>query len=127
MIIKLIVTFLVFCALLYVLKQALKDFEIETGAIPVVALVLVGVNIVVGFLLGGTATIFNVLTLGIVKTILNFITIGLFGILVSFIFNVIIFYVADKLTDRLTLRSSQTLLASAAALQLANYILYKVF
>ncbi|MBS0617529.1 MAG: hypothetical protein JSR44_05030 [Spirochaetes bacterium] len=127
MLIKLIVTFLVFCALLYVLKKALKDFEIEMGAIPVVALILVGVNIVVGFLLGGTATVLNILTLGIVKAILNFITIGLFGVLIGFIFNVIIFFAADKLTDRLTIRSFQTLLVSAAALQLANYILHKIF
>lgn len=45
----------------------------------------------------------NLLTLGILKKVLNFISLGLFSLLVGFIFNVIIFWVADKLTDRLAI------------------------
>ncbi|MFZ5629253.1 MAG: hypothetical protein ACOY5B_09020 [Spirochaetota bacterium] len=127
MIIKLIVMFALFCALLYLLNKAMPDFHIEMGAIPVVALVLVGVNVVVGFLLGGTASVLNILTLGIVKWILQIITLGLFGLIVSFVFNVIIFWVADKLTDKLTIKSVRTLLVSAAALQFTNFLLNKVF
>ncbi len=127
MIIKLIVMFALFCALLYLLNKAMPDFHIEMGAIPVVALILVGVNVVVGALLGGTATVLNVLTLGIIKWILQFITLGLFGLLVSFLFNVIIFWVADKLTDRLTVKSVKTLLVSAAALQFTNFLLNRFF
>lgn len=127
MVIKLIVMFALFCALLYLLNKAMPDFHIEMGAIPVVALILVGVNVVVGALLGGTATVLNVLTLGIIKWILQFITLGLFGLLVSFIFNVIIFWVADKLTDRLTIKTMRTLLVSAGALQFTNFLLNRVF
>lgn len=127
MIIKLIVMFALFCALLYLLNKAMPDFHIEMGAIPVVALILVGVNVVVGFLLGGTASVLNILTLGIVKWILQVITLGLFGLIVSFVFNVIIFWVADKLTDRLTIKSVRTLLVSAAALQFTNFLLNKLF
>ncbi len=127
MIFKLIVMFALFCALLYLLNKAMPDFHIEMGAIPVVGLILVGVNVVVGFLLGGTASVLNILTLGIVKWILQIITLGLFGLIVSFIFNVIIFWVADKLTDRLTIKSVRTLLVSAAALQFTNFLLNKVF
>lgn len=127
MVIKLIVMFALFCALLYLLNKAMPDFHIEMGAIPVVALILVGVNVVVGALLGGTATVLNVLTLGIIKWILQFITLGLFGFLVSFIFNVIIFWVADKLTDRLTIKTMRTLLVSAGALQFTNFLLNRVF
>lgn len=127
MIIKLIVMFALFCALLYLLNKAMPDFHIEAGAIPVVALVLVGVNVVVGFLLGGMASVLNILTLGIVKWILQLITLGLFGLLVSFVFNVIIFWVADKLTDRLTIKSVRTLLVSAAALQFTNFLLNRFF
>lgn len=127
MIIKLIVMFALFCALLYLLNKAMPDFHIEAGAIPVVALILVGVNVVVGFLLGGMASVLNILTLGIVKWILQLITLGLFGLLVSFVFNVIIFWVADKLTDRLTIKSVRTLLVSAAALQFTNFLLNRFF
>ncbi|HMV36443.1 MAG TPA: hypothetical protein PKM44_00095 [Turneriella sp.] len=127
MVIKLIVMFALFCALLYLLNKAMPDFHIEMGAIPVVALILVGVNVVVGALLGGTATVLNVLTLGIIKWILQFITLGLFGLLVSFVFNVIIFWVADKLTDRLTIKTMRTLLVSAGALQFTNFLLNRVF
>ena len=127
MVIKLIVMFALFCALLYLLNKAMPDFHIEMGAIPVVALILVGVNVVVGALLGGTATVLNVLTLGIIKWILQFITLGLFGLLVSFTFNVIIFWVADKLTDRLTIKTMRTLLVSAGALQFTNFLLNRVF
>jgi uncharacterized membrane protein YvlD (DUF360 family) len=119
--------FALFCALLYLLNKAMPDFHIEMGAIPVVALILVGVNVVVGFLLGGMASVLNILTLGIVKWILQLITLGLFGLLVSFVFNVIIFWVADKLTDRLTIKSVRTLLVSAAALQFTNFLLNKLF
>jgi uncharacterized membrane protein YvlD (DUF360 family) len=119
--------FALFCALLYLLNKAMPDFHIEMGAIPVVALILVGVNVVVGFLLGGTASVLNILTLGIVKWILQVITLGLFGLIVSFVFNVIIFWVADKLTDRLTIKSVRTLLVSAAALQFTNFLLNKLF
>lgn len=127
MMIKLIVMFALFCALLYLLNKAMPDFHIEAGAIPVVALILVGVNVVVGFLLGGMASVLNILTLGIVKWILQLITLGLFGLLVSFVFNVIIFWVADKLTDRLTIKSVRTLLVSAAALQFTNFLLNRFF
>lgn len=127
MIIKLIAMFALFCVLLYLLNKAMPEFHIKTGAIPVVALILVGVNVVVGFLLGGTASVLNILTLGIVKWILQIITLGLFSLLVNFVFNVIIFWVADKLTDRLTIKSGKTLLVSAAALQFTNYLLGRLF
>lgn len=127
MIIKLAVMFALFCALLYILNKIMPDFQIEMGAVPIVALILVGVNVVVGFLLGGTASIFNLLTLGIVKFVVNLITLGLFSVIISFIFNVIIFYLADRLTDRLTIKSTKTLLVSAAALQFTNFLLNKVF
>jgi uncharacterized membrane protein YvlD (DUF360 family) len=78
-----------------------------------------------GFLLGGTATVLNIATFSIVKKLLNFISLGLFSLLVSFIFNVIIFWVADKLTDRLTIKSARTLMVSAAALQFTNFIIRK--
>lgn len=55
MLIQLLLMFAVFCVLLYALNKAMPDFHIEVGAIPVAALILVGVNVVVGFLLGGTA------------------------------------------------------------------------
>lgn len=125
MLIQLIVMFGVFCLLLYALNKAMPDFLIEAGAIPVAALILVGVNVVVGFLLGGTATVLNIATFSIVKKLLNFISLGLFSLLVSFIFNVIIFWVADKLTDRLTIKSARTLMVSAAALQFTNFIIRK--
>jgi uncharacterized membrane protein YvlD (DUF360 family) len=92
-----------------------------------VALILVGVNVIVGALLGGTASILNILTLGIVKWILQILTLGLFGLLVSFVFNVIIFWVADKLTDRLKIKNLKTLLLSAAALQFTNFLLNRFF
>jgi|JI8StandDraft_1071087.scaffolds.fasta_scaffold50802_2 uncharacterized membrane protein YvlD (DUF360 family) len=125
MLIQLLLMFAVFCVLLYALNKAMPDFHIEVGAIPVAALILVGVNVVVGFLLGGTASVMNLLTLGILKKVLNFISLGLFSLLVGFIFNVIIFWVADKLTDRLTIKSARTLMVSAAALQFTNFILRK--
>jgi len=125
MLIQLLLMFAVFCLLLYALNKAMPDFHIEVGAIPVAALILVGVNVVVGFLLGGTASVMNLLTLGILKKVLNFISLGLFSLIVGFIFNVIIFWVADKLTDRLTIKSARTLMVSAAALQFTNFILRK--
>ena len=125
MLIQLLLMFAVFCVLLYALNKAMPDFHIEVGAIPVAALILVGVNVVVGFLLGGTASVMNLLTLGILKKVLNFISLGLFSLLVGFIFNVIIFWVADKLTDRLTIKSARTLMVSAAALQFTNFNLRK--
>ncbi len=125
MLIQLIVMFAVFCLLLYALNKSMPDFHIEAGAIPVAALILVGVNVVVGFLLGGTASVMNLLTLGILKKLLNFISLGLFSLIVSFIFNVIIFWVADKLTDRLTIKSFRTLMVSAAALQFTNFVIRK--
>lgn len=127
MVIKLIVMFALFCALLYLLNKAMRDFHVDYGAIPVVALILVGVNVIVGALLGGTASILNILTLGIVKWILQILTLGLFGLLVSFVFNVIIFWVADKLTDRLKIKNLKTLLLSAAALQFTNFLLNRFF
>lgn len=122
MIIKLIVMFAVFCALLWILNKAMPEFQIEMGAIPVAALILVGVNLVVGMLFGGTASVLNILTLGIVKWVLNLVTLGLFSLLVSFLVNVIVFFIADKLTDKFTIKSFKTLMVSAAALQLANYL-----
>lgn len=127
MIIKLIVMFVMFCILLYLLNKAMPDFQIEPGAIPVTALILVGVNVVVGYLLGGTASVLNILTLGVIKWILRIITLGLFSFLVSFFFNVVIFWVADKLTDRFTIKSGRTLLVSAAALQFTNFLLNRFF
>ncbi len=123
MLIQIIVMFAVFCVLLYGLNKSMPDFHIEAGAIPIAALVLVAVNIVVGFLLGGTASVMNLLTLGILKKLLNFISLGLFSLIVSFIFNVIIFWIADKLTDRLTIKSFRTLMVSAAALQFTNFVI----
>ena len=40
--------------------------------------------------------------------------------------NIIIFWVADKLTDRLTIKSTKTLLVSAFALQITTYLLSKI-
>lgn len=126
MIIKLAVTFAVFCALLWLLNKAMPEFHIELGAIPVAALILVGVNWVISLVLGGAGSVLNILTLGIVKWVLNLVTLGLFGLLISFVCNVIIFFVADKLTDRFTIKSFKTLLISAAALQFTNYLIGKL-
>lgn len=125
MIIKLIVMFALFCALMYILRMTIPAFQIEVGAIPIAALVLVVVNIVVGFFLGGGANILNILTLGIVKKILNFISLGLFSLIIGFIFNVIIFWVADRLSDRFTIKTGRALLVSAAALQFTNFLLHR--
>lgn len=122
MIIKLLVIFAVFCALLYILNKVMPDFQIEMGAIPVVGLILVGVNYAIMW----TAGLLNLITLGIVKGILNFVTLGIFGLLVGFILNVIVFYLADRLTDRLTIKSAKTLLVSAAALQFTSFLLNKI-
>jgi uncharacterized membrane protein YvlD (DUF360 family) len=127
MLIKIAAMFVLFCVLLYILSRVMPEFKIEMGAIPVTALILVAVNVVIGWLLGGTAKVANILTLGIVKLILSVLTLGLFSMIVSFIFNVIIFWIADKLTDRLTIRTTPTLLVSAAALQFTNFLLGKVF
>ena len=121
MLIKLIVIFIVFCALLYLLNKIMPDFQIEMGAIPVVALILVGVNYATTWLFGAV----NFLTLGIVKWLLTIVTLGLFGLLAGFIMNIIIFWIADKLTDRLTIKSTKTLLVSAFALQITTYLLHK--
>jgi uncharacterized membrane protein YvlD (DUF360 family) len=121
MLIKLIVIFVVFCALLYLLNKIMPDFQIEMGAIPVVALILVGVNYATTWLFGAV----NFLTLGIVKWLLTIVTLGLFGLLAGFIMNIIIFWIADKLTDRLTIKSTKTLLVSAFALQITTYLLHK--
>ena len=122
MLIKLLVIFVVFCLLLFVLNKIMPDFQIEMGAIPIVALILVGVNYAVSWLF----TAVNFVTLGIVKWLLTIITLGLFGLLAGFIMNIIIFWLADKLTDRLTIKSKKTLLVSALALQVTTYILHKV-
>ncbi len=127
MIFKLIVMFALFCALMYILRMLMPAFQIEVGAIPIAALVLVAVNVVVGILLGGSANILNILTLGIVKKMLNFISLGLFSLLIGFIFNVIIFWVADRLSDRFTIKTGRTLLISAAALQFTNFLLGRFF
>lgn len=121
MLIKLIVIFVVFCALLYALNKIMPDFQIEMGAIPIVALILVGVNYATTWLFGAV----NFLTLGIVKWLLTIVTLGLFGLLAGFIMNIIIFWIADKLTDRLTIKSTKTLLVSAFALQITTYLLHK--
>lgn len=121
MLIKLIVIFVVFCALLYLLNKVMPDFQIEMGAIPIVALILVGVNYATTWLFGAV----NFLTLGIVKWLLTIVTLGLFGLLAGFIMNIIIFWIADKLTDRLTIKSTKTLLVSAFALQITTYLLHK--
>ena len=121
MLIKLIVIFVVFCALLYLLNKIMPDFQIEMGAIPVVALILVGVNYATTWLFGAV----NFLTLGIVKWLLTIVTLGLFGLLAGFIMNIINFWIADKLTDRLTIKSTKTLLVSAFALQITTYLLHK--
>jgi uncharacterized membrane protein YvlD (DUF360 family) len=128
MIIKLAVTFAVFCALLWLLNRAMPEFHIELGAIPVAALILVGVNYLVGILFGGADSVLTVISLGLfalIKKIINIVTFGLFGLIVSFVLNVIIFWLADKLTDRFTIKSFKTLLMSAAALQFANYLIGK--
>lgn len=91
------------------------------GAIPIVALILVGVNYATTWLFGAV----NFLTLGIVKWLLTIVTLGLFGLLAGFIMNIIIFWIADKLTDRLTIKSTKTLLVSAFALQITTYLLHK--
>lgn len=122
MIIKLLVIFAVFCALLFILNKVMPDFHLEMGAIPIVGLILVGVNYAIMW----TAGLLNLVTLGIVKGILNFITLGLFGLIVGFILNIIVFYLADRLTDRLTIKSTKTLLVSAAALQFTSFLLNKV-
>lgn len=122
MIIKLLVIFAVFCALLYILNKVMPDFHLEMGAIPIVGLILVGVNYAIMW----TAGLLNLVTLGIVKGILNFISLGLFGLLAGFILNIIVFYLADRLTDRLTIKSTKTLLVSAAALQFTSFLLNKV-
>lgn len=122
MIIKLLVIFAVFCALLFILNKVMPDFHLEMGAIPIVGLILVGVNYAIMW----TAGLLNLVTLGIVKGILNFISLGLFGLLAGFILNIIIFYLADRLTDRLTIKSTKTLLVSAAALQFTSFLLNKV-
>lgn len=127
MLIKLVVMFAVFCALLYLLNKAMPDFHIDVGAIPLVALVLAGVNFFVGGLLGGAAGVLNILTLGIVRWILQIMTLGLFSLAVNFLFNVIIFWLADRLTDKLTIKSTRTLFVSAAALQFTNFLLNKAF
>ncbi|MFO1470246.1 MAG: hypothetical protein U1F27_04285 [Turneriella sp.] len=122
MIIKLLVIFAVFCALLYILNKVMPDFHLEMGAIPIVGLILVGVNYAIMW----TAGLLNLVTLSIVKGILNFISLGLFGLLAGFILNIIVFYLADRLTDRLTIKSTKTLLVSAAALQFTSFLLNKV-
>lgn len=122
MIIKLLVIFAVFCALLYILNKVMPDFHLEMGAIPIVGLILLGVNYAIMW----TAGLLNLVTLGIVKGILNFISLGLFGLLAGFILNIIVFYLADRLTDRLTIKSTKTLLVSAAALQFTSFLLNKV-
>jgi uncharacterized membrane protein YvlD (DUF360 family) len=127
MLIKLAVMFALFCALLYVLNKIMPDFQMRAGAIPLVSLLLVGVNVVVGWFLNSSAAVVNFLTLGVVKAIVNFLTLGLFSLLVSYIFNLIIFYLVDRLSENLTIKSTKTLLVSAAALQFSNYVLGKVF
>lgn len=122
MIIKLVVIFAVFCALLYILNRVMPDFQIEMGAIPVVGLILVGVNYAIMW----SAGLLNIITLGIVKGLLNFVTLGIFGLLVGFILNVIVFWLADRLTDRLSIKSVKTLLVSAAALQFTSFLLNKL-
>ncbi len=122
MIIKLLVIFAVFCALLFILNKVMPDFHLETGAIPIVGLILVGVNYAIMW----TAGLLNLVTLGIVKGILNFVTLGIFGLLAGFILNIIVFYLADRLTDRLTIKSTKTLLVSAAALQFTSFVLNKI-
>lgn len=121
LLIKLAIIFAVFCALLYVLNKIMPDFQIEIGAIPIVALILVGVNYGITWAFGAV----NFLTLGVVKWLLTVITLGLFGLLAGFIMNIIIFWVADKLTDRLTIKSVKTLLVSAFALQITTYLMHK--
>lgn len=122
MLIKLLVIFAVFCTLLFVLNKIMPDFQIEMGAIPLVGLILVGVNYGITWLFGAV----NFLTLGVVKWLLTIVTLGLFGLLAGFIMNIIIFWVADKLTDRLTIKSTKTLLVSAFALQITTYLLSKI-
>ncbi|MFO1524436.1 MAG: hypothetical protein U1F16_00500 [Turneriella sp.] len=122
MLFKLLIIFAVFCALLYILNRVMPDFHIELGAIPVTALILVGVNYAILWVAGAL----NFITLGIVKGILNFVTLGIFGLIAGFILNIIIFCLADRLTDRLTIKSLRTLLVSAAALQFSNFLLRKL-
>lgn len=123
MLIKLIVIFVVFCLLLYVLNKVMPEFQIQLGAIPIVALILVGVNYGITWLFAAL----NFITLGVVKWLLTVMTLGLFYLLAGFIMNIVIFWIADKLTDRLTIKSTKTLLISALALQVTTFLLSKVF
>jgi len=128
MLIKLIVLFAVFCALLYLLNKAMPEFQIEMGAIPVAALILVGVYYGVNIAFDATNGLAAILTLGlwvIIKKVINFLTFGLFGLIIGFVINVVVFWLADKFTDKITIKSGKTLLISAAALQFATYLVGK--
>ncbi|HRP67994.1 MAG TPA: phage holin family protein [Turneriella sp.] len=123
LLIKLIIIFAAFCFLLYALSSAISDFQISNGAIPIVALILVGVNYAVTWIF----TALNFITLGIVKWLLMVLTLGLFYLLAGFILNVIIFWIADRFTDKLTIKSKKALFISAFALQITTYIIDKIF
>ncbi|MBV6494842.1 MAG: hypothetical protein LDLANPLL_02879 [Turneriella sp.] len=123
MLIKLLVVFVVFCLLIYLLSRLLPDFQVETGAIPIVALILVGVNYAVIWIFA----MLNFITLGILKWLITILTLGLFYLLAGFILNIIIFWIADRFTDKLNIRSKKALFISALALQLTSYLIGKIF
>jgi len=113
LILSLAVSFAAFCVLLFVLSKIMPDFKISVPAIPMTALILAAVDSTVGWGL--------VKIVWFPKAILSVLTLGLAGLIINWIINVIVFWLADKFSEALTIKSTQTLFVSAAALQFTDY------
>jgi uncharacterized membrane protein YvlD (DUF360 family) len=114
-ILKIAITFAAFSALLYLLDKFLEDFKIEPKGIVTVALILLPVNYILGFILKILKFPFEVITLGLLSFVFNW------------LISVAIMWVTDYFTDQLTIKKTPALLISGAALSLTVWVVKIIF
>ena len=110
LIIRILITFVVYLGLLFVLSRIFKDFKLKTGGLITVTVILLITDWALSFLLGILSWPFKLITLGM----LNF--------LINWIINAVILWVTDKFSDDLEIQSKLTLFLAAIGLALAHYI-----
>jgi putative membrane protein len=114
MIIKLLVTFAAYLAMLYILNRSLDGFEVKPGGLVAVAIILLPVSFLLGWILKILALPFNIVTLGLLTFIF------------TWLINTAIMKATDYFSDQMTIHRTSSLFISGAALSLCQWLIKAV-
>ncbi|MCP4133290.1 MAG: hypothetical protein GY754_20140 [bacterium] len=114
-ILKILLLGVLYAGILYALSRILDDFVLELPGLLVVTAILVGVDIILSNVLGAAGWVVNKVTFGI------------FSAIISWAIYTTVIWVTDKITDKLEITKTSSLLISGAVLAVVNWIWDKIF